>query len=81
MTSISSRSEKNLGSIFGESKASFEFNVTSPVDLGLNKQTWQPRPMYGAGYCLELPIGSQVETAKQEFMQVRNPNLINSSID
>ena len=29
----------------------------------------------------DFPIGSQVETAKQEFIQVRNPNLINSAID
>ena len=29
MISISSLSEKNLGSIFGESKASFELSVTS----------------------------------------------------
>ena len=39
------------------------------------------KTVYGAGYCLELPIGSQVETAKQEFIQARNPDLINSAVD
>ncbi len=39
------------------------------------------KTVYGAGYCLELPIGSQVETARQEFIQARNPGLINSAVD
>ena len=39
------------------------------------------KTVYGAGYCLELPIGPQVETAKQEFIQARNSDLINSAID
>jgi len=39
------------------------------------------KTVYGAGYCLELPIGSQVETARQEFIQARNPDLINSALD
>ena len=39
------------------------------------------KTVYGAGYCLELPIGSQVETARQEFIQARNPDLINSAVD
>ena len=36
------------------------------------------KTVYGAGYCLELPIGSQVEAAKLEFMKARNLDLINS---
>ena len=39
------------------------------------------KTVYGAGYCLELPIGQQVEVAKQDFIQARKPDLINSSID
>ena len=39
------------------------------------------KTVYRAGYCLELPIGSQVETAKKDFIQARNPDLINSAID
>ena len=39
------------------------------------------KTVYGAGYCLELPIGSQVEPAKKEYIQTRNPNLINSAFD
>ena len=39
------------------------------------------KTVYGAGYCLELPIGTQVETARQEFIQARNPDLINSVLD
>ena len=39
------------------------------------------KTVYGAGYCLELPIGSQIEIARQEFIQARNPNLINSAVD
>jgi len=39
------------------------------------------KTVYGAGYCLELPIGTQVETARQEFIQARNPDLINSAVD
>ena len=39
------------------------------------------KTVYGAGYCLELPIGSQVESAKLEFMKSRNLDLINSVID
>ena len=29
------------------------------------------KTVYGAGYCLELPVGSKVESAKQEFVQAR----------
>ena len=39
------------------------------------------KTVYGAGYCLELPVGSQVDTARQEFIQARNPDLINSASD
>jgi len=39
------------------------------------------KTVYGAGYCLELPIGSQAENAKKEFIQSRNPDLINSALD
>jgi two-component system response regulator RpaA len=39
------------------------------------------KTVYGAGYCLELPIGSQVEAARQEFIKARNPDLINSALD
>ena len=39
------------------------------------------KTVYGAGYCLELPLGTQVELAKEEFFKSRNFDLINSSID
>ncbi len=39
------------------------------------------KTVYGAGYCLELPLGSQEEDAKQDFIDSRNLDLINSSID
>ena len=39
------------------------------------------KTVYGAGYCLELPIGSDVQSAKEEFFNARNLDLINSVID
>ena len=39
------------------------------------------KTVYGAGYCLELPIGSQVEAAKLEFMKARKLDLMNSVIE
>ena len=36
------------------------------------------KTVYGAGYCLELPIGNQVEKAKQQFSESSNLDLINT---
>jgi len=36
------------------------------------------KTVYGAGYCLELPKGEQVELAKKEFIDSRESNLINT---
>ena len=39
------------------------------------------KTVYGAGYCLELPLGDQVDSASQDFSESRNFNLINTAID
>ena len=36
------------------------------------------KTVYGAGYCLELPVGAKVDVASQEFAESRNSNLINT---
>jgi len=36
------------------------------------------KTVYGAGYCLELPKGEEVEMAKKEFIDSRESNLINT---
>jgi len=35
------------------------------------------KTVYGAGYCLELPTGSQLDVSKDEFLNSRESNLIN----
>ena len=39
------------------------------------------KTVYGAGYCLELPVVDQVDSASQDFSESRNFNLINTSIE
>ena len=39
------------------------------------------KTVYGAGYCLELPVGAQVDNAKKEFTESRNLDLINTAAD
>ena len=39
------------------------------------------KTVYGAGYCLELPVETQVEENSQEFAESRNSNLINTIIE
>ena len=39
------------------------------------------KTVYGAGYCLELPIGAQADSPKQEFAKSSNSNLMNSGIE
>ena len=36
------------------------------------------KTVYGAGYCLELPTGFEVDEAKKEFFNSRESNLINT---
>ena len=36
------------------------------------------KTVYGAGYCLELPLGNQVDGTNKELAQSRNSNLINT---
>ena len=36
------------------------------------------KTVYGAGYCLELPTGNQVDVARDEFISSRESNLINT---
>ena len=36
------------------------------------------KTVYGAGYCLELPVEASTDVAKQEFAESKNSNLINT---
>ena len=36
------------------------------------------KTVYGAGYCLELPLGDQVDGASQEYAESKNSTLINT---
>ena len=36
------------------------------------------KTVYGAGYCLELPTGNQLDAARDEFINSRESNLINT---
>ena len=39
------------------------------------------KTVYGAGYCLELPVGPQVENGNQDFLGSKNLDLINTVLD
>ena len=39
------------------------------------------KTVYGAGYCLELPVGDKVDSASQEYSESRNLNLINTVVE